>query len=610
MFESLLPYYNRELAFLRRMSGEFANAHPKIAANLRISADNVDDPHVARLIESVALMNARIRFKLEDEFTEISEALLELLYPHFLAPWPSMGIVQMQAKRDLGGIYRVARETAIDIQATSEESCRYRTTAPVELWPVAVSSASMQAAPFAAPANPLTDTATDLLKLVLSATNPDFSFSTGRPGRLRFYLRAAPQIAHTLYELMLNNLLQIAVSGADGAGARFLEPGHLCPGGMSPDEAVLPAPAAAQPGYRLLSEYFAFPEKFLFLELDGLADAIPAEAEQGLELYFYLNRSDSEVQRALTPQTFALGCAPVVNLFEQLAEPIRVTHAAHDYRVVPDARRAHATEVYAITGVQAIDREGARHDFLPFYSVRHTRPATAGYWFASRNTAETETATREMRISLVDLDMAPDQPADTLLHVTTLCTNGELPASIPYGGGQPHMAFVEGADGVERLECLTPLTDTRRNRWRHGARWRLVSHLALNHLSLGGDNGRDGADALREILKLYDVAESDETRGLIEGVHAVHARPGTARYPAGPGAPPWAAAVCRGVDIELVFDPSRFTGGGMLMMGNILDVFLAQYCSINAFTRLTARVRGQSGVLRRWPARAGAQPLL
>ena len=608
MFDSLLPYYNRELAFLRRLSGEFAKAHPKIAANLRISGENVDDPHVARLIESVALMNARIRFKLEDEFTEISEALLELLYPHFLAPWPSMGIVQMHGAADLGNVHTIPRGTGIDIQATGEETCRYRTTTALDIWPARVASAAIHPAPFSAPSSPRVNSASAVLKLVLEARNEDFQFGRARPDRLRFFLRGSPDLAFGLYELLLNNVLLLGVSGAEGKDAQFVEAAQVRAGGMGPDDAVLPAPPTAQTGYRLLSEYFAFPEKFLFVDIEGLSGAIPQSASGTVEIYFYLNRVVGELNRNVNADAFALGCVPVVNLFEQMAEPINVTHTTHEYRVIPDARRASAMEIYAITDVEAIDRDGGRHSFLPFYSIRHTRPGTAGYWYASRHRAETDTSTNEMRISVVDLDFSPDQPVDTLLQVRTLCTNGTLPAAIPYGAGLPNMAFVEGAGAVERLEALTPMTPTRRNRWRDGARWRLVSHLALNHLSL--TSPEDGTDALREILKLYDVGESDETAALIEGVHKVSARPGTARFPSGPGAPPWAAAVCRGVDIEVVFDPARFSGNGMLMLGNILDEFFSQYCAINSFTRLTARVRGQTGVFRRWPARAGKQPLL
>ncbi len=608
MFEQLLPYYNRELAFLRHQSGEFAKAHPKIAGNLRISADNVDDPHVARLIEAVALLNARTRFKLEDQFTEISEALLEILYPHFLAPWPSMGLVQMHVQPDLGNPFVVPRGTELDIRAGADETCRFRTTADTTLWPAQVSAAVMQTAPFVAPASPRTDPAVAVLKMVLTATNDEFSFAAARPEKLGFHLRGAPQFSHALYELLLNNVVLVAVSGPDGAGARYLENTQLRAGGMQANEAIFPQSPTAQPAYRLLSEYFACPEKFLFIDIDGLDRAIPPEATHTMEVYFYLNRADGELQRTLRPEALALGVVPIVNLFEQTAEPIVVSQTAHEYRVIPDARRADAMEVYAIGDVHAIDRDGAKRRFKPFYSVDHTDPQTHGYWVASRHRAETETQSREMRISLVDLDFEPDQPADCVLDIRLLCTNSDVPNSIPYGGGHPKVAFVDGGGPVEKVECITPLSPTRRNKWRDGARWRLVSHLALNHISLQSE--ADSTDALREILRLHDLSESEETRALIEGVHRVRARPGTARFPAGPGAPPWAAAVCRGVDIEVELDPARYSGNGMLMMGNILDVFLGQYCAINSFTRLTVKVRGQTGVLKRWPARAGALPLL
>jgi type VI secretion system protein ImpG len=89
MSDRLLPLYDQELGYLRSLAGEFADAHPKIAGRLRLSADAVDDPHVARLIEGFALVAARIRQKLDDEFPELTDSLLGALYPHLLAPFPS-----------------------------------------------------------------------------------------------------------------------------------------------------------------------------------------------------------------------------------------------------------------------------------------------------------------------------------------------------------------------------------------------------------------------------------------------------------------------------------------------------------------------------------------
>src|SRR5580692_5808559 len=101
MSDDLLPYYERELDAIKRLAAEFADTHPKIAARLRLSADAVDDPHVARLLEGTAFLAARVHHRLDDEFPELTDALLGVLYPHYLAPVPSAAILQFQSDPDL-----------------------------------------------------------------------------------------------------------------------------------------------------------------------------------------------------------------------------------------------------------------------------------------------------------------------------------------------------------------------------------------------------------------------------------------------------------------------------------------------------------------------------
>ncbi len=94
MSDDLLPYYNAELAYLREQGAEFAARFPKVAARLQLEAGKCADPHVERLLEGVAFLTARVRRKIDDEFPEITDALLGVLYPHYQRPLPSMTVVQ------------------------------------------------------------------------------------------------------------------------------------------------------------------------------------------------------------------------------------------------------------------------------------------------------------------------------------------------------------------------------------------------------------------------------------------------------------------------------------------------------------------------------------
>ncbi len=611
MVDKLLPYYNRELTYLRRLSGEFAEAHPKIAGRLRLSADAIEDPHVSRLIEGVAFLNARIAAKLDDDYPELVDSLLDVLYPHYLAPIPSMAVVQLQPQPDLTGPYTVLAGTELESEALRGEVCRFRTAYPAELWPVTLEAAALTGRPLVAPANPRAGDAVASLRLTLRCAAEDMTFGQLQPDSLRFFLRGQPQQVYPLFELIFNNTVSVALAdGPKDPDPVILGPECIRPVGFAEDEGMLPYPARSHVGYRLLTEYFAFPEKFLFFDITNLSAKTLMKAGARMEVFFYLNRTEGDLERSISRENFALGCTPMVNLFRQRAEPIALTQTIYEHRVVPDVRRQGALEVQAIEDVRATDADGNESRFLPFYALRHGGIDAKGrrFWHQSRRPAGFRDPGTEVFLALVDIDFNPSVPADSVLSVDTLCSNRDLPGQLPYGGGHPHLRFVQGASAVQSISCVTPPTSTLRIPDRQGHRWRLVSHLALNHLSITG--GEEGLETLREILRLYDFRDSAETRSLIDGVTRVSTKRGTARAPARPGDVPWGDAVCRGIDVAIEFDPARFAGASLFLLAMVLDRFLGLYCNINAFTRLTATVKGRPGVLRTWPPRTGDRPLL
>ncbi|WP_119459033.1 type VI secretion system baseplate subunit TssF [Rhodospirillaceae bacterium SYSU D60014] len=610
MVDELLPYYNRELAYIRRLAAEFAEAHPKIAGRLRLSADAIEDPHVGRLVESFAFLNARIRHKLDDDFPELTDALLNVLYPHYLAPVPSMAIVQFACQPDLAGAYTVPAGVEIETEPVGGETCRFRTCYPTTLWPIALQGASLTGRPLVAPAASRAGGAVATLRLRLRCLAEDMTFTQLAPDSLRFFLRGQPQQVFPLYELILNNTLLVALAdSANDPNPVFLDPDCIRAVGFERDEGMLPYPARSFIGYRLLTEFFAFPEKFLFFDLTRLSGKVLLEAGNKLEIFFYLNSTSAELERSVSAESFALGCAPIVNLFRQRAEPIQLTQADSSYRVVPDARRPAATEIYSIDRVSASSPSGEEVTFRPFYSVKHAGDpdGPSSFWHPMRCAAGARDPGTDMFLSLVDLDFNPAAPADWIVSVDTTCLNRDLPAKLPYGGGHPHLQLAEGASAVTSVTCITPPTPTLRPPMREGGRWRLISHLTLGHLSL--IDHEEGADALREILKLYDFRDSQDTRAIIDSVLGIRSRRGTARAPS-QALSQDAGAFCRGVEIDIEFDDRRFSESGLFLLASVLERFLALYASINSFTRLTAKVRGRPGILRKWRPRAGDRILL
>lgn len=605
MGDELLSYYERELTYVRHLAAKFAEDHPKIAQRLRLGPESADDPHVERLIEAFAYLTARVRHKLDDEFPEIVGSLLDVLYPHYQAPIPSMAIVQFKIDPfQVTGGYEIRSEEKLETEPIEGEPCRFRTCYPVTLWPIEVSSAGLMQAPFVAPNVPVAADAISVLRLSLKVPSPELSFAMLGIDSLRFFLKGQPQHVFRLYQLLFNNAIGVAVArDARDPAPLSLGPGCLRPVGFETAEALLQYPARSFLGYRLITEYFAFPQKFLFADL--VLPKLEAEGRWGnqLEIFIYLNRVLPDLPRVVSADTFQLGCTPIVNLYDQRAEPIQLKHTEFEYRVVPDARLPFSHEVYGIKRVSASSPRGETAEFQPFFSVKHSFDRGTGktFWHASRREAEGGAAVgdngTEVYVSLVDLNFRSSIPADWILDIETTCLNRDLPERLPFGGDQPRLQMSEGHGSVARIVCLTPPTRTLRPPLGHGRLWRLISHLSLNHLSIV-DDGK--AEALREILKLYDFADSAETRNQIDGILQVSSQRVVGSV--GGGGP---VSFCRGTETTLLFDEDRFSGSGMFLFASVLERFLALYCTMNSFSKLVVRVKGREGELRRWPPRIG-----
>lgn len=603
MADDLLAYYERELTFIRQSAAEFGAKYPKIASRLLLEADTCEDPHVERLIQAFAFLTARIQNKIEDELPEITDALLTVLYPHYLAPIPSTAVVEFALDPDQGltVAHRIERGATVFSRPVGGAPCRFQVAYPATLWPLQVTDTRCDS-PNAV--GPLPGAAAVIRVQVRCFAG--VSLRELPLDRLRFFLHGESPVAFSLYELLVNDLVEVQlrpIDGRRGAQSVTLPRGAVTPVGFGPDEGVLPYGHRSFLGYRLLQEYFYFPEKFLFVDVAGLDRAAPAGLRDGFELVFYLRQAPPTPQ-AITAGTFRLGCAPIVNLFPLLAEPIRVTHAQTEYRIVPDVRRPDATEVYSIDAVTSTSPHlDEPIIFQPFYSLRHAarEDEAKAFWFASRrsSTRRGDSGT-EVYLSLVDLDFRPTLPPVETLTVQTTCTNRDLPGKLPFGGDRGDLEL-EGAAPLSRIRCLTKPSATVRPPMRRGAQWRLISHLALNYLSVI----EGGREALQEILKLYDFADSAVIRQHIAGITNVSAR----RVVGRPATLAW-NGFCRGMEVTLEFDEDKYIGTGVFLFASVLEKFLGLYASLNSFTQLVATTVQRHEPLKRWPPRAGEQILL
>lgn len=611
MRDDLLEYYERELTYLRHLGAEFAARYPKVASRLLLEQTKCEDPHVERLLEGFAFLAARVHLKIDDDLPEISQSLLELVYPHYVRPIPSLSIVQFHIDPEQGKLttgFQIPRNSLLYSRPVAGTPCKFRSCFDTTLWPVSVESAEWKTPERIHPMIRTGPETVAVLRLVLKCYQ-DITFDKLQIESLRFFLQADSALAYTLYELLSNNCRQILVR--DGSALKkqpvVLPPSALRPAGFEENESLLPYPQRSFAGYRMLQEYFAFPQKFLFLDLgklDLLTKAGFGSTAEVLILISPYERMERQqtLEANVTRDTFRLGCSPIINLFEQTSEPILLDQKRHEYLVVPDARRKQTTETFQVDQVVGVKPQATGSvPYAPFYSYHHEAGSRQAFWFAKRQQCgwRTDGAT-DVYVSFVDLSGQPAFPEEDSITLRLTCFNRDLPSRLPFGNPEGDFEL-DGGGPIRRIVAMLKPTNVIQPPLGKALHWRLISQLSLNYLSIVDG----GVGALREILRLYNFENFPFHERQIQGILSVDSRPALTQLTSEDG-----VSFVRGRRVEIEFDEEQFAGGGVYLFASMIERFLGLYVSMNSFSMLAARTRQRKELLRQWPPRTGNRVLL
>jgi len=631
----ILRYYEQELAHLREMGAEFAREHPKVASRLALEGLEVADPYVERLLEGVAFLAARVQVKLDAEFPRLTQRLLEIIYPNFLAPMPAMLVARFEADLNDPSLQRgvvVKRgstllKPAAAIAATGSERTaaaanapiRFRTAGDLTLWPVE----GVEAAYFSyQPDLPITSLPVGPqvrsgIRLKLRAT-AGLDFSQIAMDTLRLHLTGNDETAFRLHELMLGAPLGVAIAPAvrPWPTPQWLPASSLAAVGFGDDEALLPVTPRVFQGFRLLQEYFALPQRFLFVDVKGLRPALARLKATDIEVVLLFARADPRLENVVDGANFATHCIPAINLFSRRADRIHVTEGTHEYHVVPDRVHPMDYEVYEVRGVTGYSAGTAEEThFLPFYATYHHEPrAHPAYFSVQReprvlSEKQRRVGTRssyigsEVFVSLVDAAQAPFAGSLRQLSVETLCTNRDLPLRMPLGDSGTHF-LLDQAVPVKAVRVLKGPSRPFSPVWERGAEWKLVNSLAANYLTLLDTDDRQGAASLRALLDLYAATADAGTRRQIEGVRSVAVEPIVRRLPA-----PGPITFGRGLRVSVEVDELAFQGASAFLFGSVLERVFGRHVSINAFTETVLRSPTR-GEIKRWMPRWGDRAIV
>ena len=586
-----------------------------MASRLLLEPNHCEDPHVERLIESFAFLAARIHLKIDDEFPEVTEALLSVLYPHYIRPMPSCTVVQFHLDREQGKLSTglpIPRDSTLYSQPIDGYPCKFRTCYEVTLWPIGIAQARWVTPDNLRPVLKSSD-AVAALSVEIECF-PDTGFDKLELSSLPLYLNGESSLIHTLYELLCNNCAQIVLRDRTPNTRKApitLPAGYLRPAGFRDGEALLPYPRRSFSGYRLLQEYFCFPEKFFFIELTGLDQLRTAGFGPRIELVVLISRFErGERQHSLelgvTQETLRLGCSPAINLFAHTAEPISLDQTHTEYLVTPDVRRRRAMEIFSVDEVISPDsRTNEVLKFEPFYRFRHsaTRQGARqhGFWHSHRRpSGRHDDEGTEVYLSFLDLSGRPVHPDTDTVTVHCTCSNRNLPHRLSMGNERGDFEL-EGISSIKRIVALRKPSASVGPPMGKGTLWRLISHLSLNYLSIVDD----GKEALQEILRLYNFGDSGYRERQVAGILSVSSSLHFARVISENG-----IGFVRGHRVEMEFDEEQYVGGGVFLFASVLEHFLAHYASLNSFSQLVVRTQQRKEILRQWPPRAGEEILL
>ncbi|GAA4497491.1 type VI secretion system baseplate subunit TssF [Pseudaeromonas paramecii] len=586
----LEQYFRDELAYLRLQGREFAQAHPELT---RFLSEQTADPDVERLLEGFAFLSGSLRAKIEDQFPELTHGLLALLWPNYLRPVPSMTIMQFSVIP--GAIARpalVARGCLLDSLPMEGVSCHFQTCHDAWVYPADLVAVEAQSG---------SDLSRISLEVALHAPLP---LEQLQLDKLRFYLGGDSYTAYELYYWLSSKLEYVELECGQ---QRFrLPPQALQPVGFERGDALLPYPSNVYSGYRILQEYFCFPENFLFFNLAPGALPLTDRPIEAFRLHFCF-RQPLPAELKIRPDSFLLNCVPAINLFPHDAEPINLDGRRTDYALKASYRKADSYEIFSVDKVEGWleghpgRTRGQYRLYQPFESFQHQIERSQGreaLYYRVRVKAAVADAGLAHSLSFVRGDETQVAHLDESISIALTCTNRDKAAALSKGaicvptGSSP--SFVTFKNLTRPTRPLRPALDG-------SLHWTLISNLSLNYVSLLQ------RDALVQILRTYDFPALHDkqaeqaSRKRLAGIEQIETRPVDRLVRGMP---------VRGLKSSLSIRQAAFgCEGELYLFSTVLAHFFSLYASVNAFHLLEVTNLDNKEQYR-WPVQIGQHSLM
>ena len=602
--DPFVTYYQHELLYLRAASTSFAIEHPKIARRLELGQGESADPHIERLLESFAYLTAGLQREIDDKFPRISTALLGILYPQFTSPLPAMTVAyfQIQAKKGkLTASIDVPKNSPLFAKSSEGPVCNFRTSYDLTLWPIQVTQSEIIPVDTLDFTLQYVNTSRVLRIRIESMTEPLSSFDIKS---LRFYINGERPTQNAIYEMLFTedavvHTLPDTHNHPSVSHVDIFPSGQVSPVGFSSEELVLPFNEPSHPAYTLLYEYFNFPNKFMFFDVQGFN---LKEADKYCDIFISIPDTIKSSNLTINENNFLLNCTPIINLYTKISEPLRLDYRSSEYQLAPDYRKERTTEIHSISEVYSVVGETGKEVIVaPYFSYNHyeSNRNAQTFWVSRRiPTTIADAIGTDMMISFVDYNFNPANVNEETVYARLLCTNRSLADSLAAGS----VLEIEGGIPVQ-ITCLEKPTKQYYPPTDGDTQWRLISQLAVNHISLIA--GKNGTSALKELLELYDNLTEIKFTEEIDSITSIEAKEVARQI----RRQDW-RGFASGVHIDLTMNSKALGIGGGFLFAAVLNEFFALYSTINSFIELSLKIKDQQGEWKRWKPHLGDKFLI
>lgn len=576
VIEELLPYYEKQLQEFAQQSREFVHKYPKIAQRLSLNQEQIDDPHIERLIQSFSLISARIDKKLADSYEIFTRSIFEVMFPQYLEPFPACTIVSFDDAskiKQLTNTHVIPRSTALKAKSIRGVQCEYSTVTDVHLLPVTLKQVQFKTH---ATAHMQQNATLSLDFEIYSDKNSQLN-----QAKLSIYLDAISNFPLQVLDQIFRNETRFSIR----SGSEIIEiknPFQL--NGFDEKESILPNDQHTHQAYRLLMEYFSCPEKYNFLNLDLSFLKLFNNLKDGFELliHFKLNLNDQVNLRnysELNTANFKLFCTPVVNLFKKQAEPQKINYKRMEYSLITDAHHPEYYQAYSIISMNMIREKSSQdqhmYPILPFFAMSHYQNENVNFFY-SLTTSKLGNNCQELNYSVVSKQLDPQGTRSDFISIKLMCSNCDLPHE-SYNKDQNVLTLNDSRLARKAVMLKRPNLPYFFAQHKQ-EQWRIISHLSLNTMSLIKENA---VEHLKELLELYNLPQSKENQIIIGSIKALafehtHKLIESQPFP----------VFVRGIKIKLGIQPDVFRGQSVYIFCQILAHVFNLKVQMNSYVDL------------------------